>query len=39
MAEEDGGLLTAAVELTLYSVFKFLKLIAFSRRLNRGSGA
>ena len=32
-------LLTAAVELTLYSVFKFLKLIAFSRRLNRGSGA
>src|SRR5436190_19203709 len=31
-------LLTAAVELMLYSVFKFLKLVAFSRRLNRSGG-
>ena len=32
-------LLTAAVELMLYSVFKFLKLVAFSRRLNRSGGS
>ena len=32
-------LLTAAVELILYSVFKFLKLVAFSRRLNRAGGS
>jgi hypothetical protein len=32
-------LLTAAVKLTLYSFFKFLKLIASSRPLNHDSGA
>jgi Transposase len=32
-------LLTAAVELTLYSFFKFLKLIASSGPLNHDSGA